>query len=157
MQNIICYYFTKVFVDEKMRIYCSIWWGSSLVWDERHLCLTREQFFIIYIHQLQLYAFQLQSAMNVLCYFQLLRFLFTYLLVTLKVSICNESLSSCSRDTQMSLPVHSLNQRDWLQSHPYPGGALKKFLPPSIWELFNLKWLSSFSKMLSFLHILATL
>lgn len=107
---------------------------SSLARDKSHLRLwhTKEQLFIIYIFVLKVSAFLLQTAMNVLSltnnnhvlgYFQLLlRFLFTYLFATFKVSICNVSL--CSRDIQMLLPVHTPNQTDWPQSHSSPGRQL---------------------------------
>lgn len=138
LQNIIYCYFTKVFVDEKMSIYCANWWWSSLARDKSHLRLWRskEQLFIIHIHKLQVSAFQLQPAVNVpslandnhvLLYFQLLRFLFTYLFVTLKVSICIVSL--CCRVIQMLLPVQTPNQTDWPQSVSSLGRQLLRGIP----------------------------
>lgn len=127
------------FVDEKMSINCTSWWGPSLARDESRLRLrhTKEQPFIIYTHKLQVSAFELQTVINVLSptnnnhvrrYFQrLLRFLLTYLFATLKVSICNVSL--CSRDIQMLLPVHTPNQTDWPQSYSHLGRLLLRDIP----------------------------
>lgn len=126
------------------------WVSTVLVGEGLHLLETKVIWGCViplYIHRLQVSAFQLQSAMNVLSlvnnnhvlrYFQLLRFLCTYLSVTLKVSICNVYL--CSRDINMLLPVHTLNQTDWPQSDSNLGRQLLRgishllFLSHLIWN-----------------------
>lgn len=122
------------FADEKISIDCTGWWGSSLAKDRspRRWWHPKALPFVIDIHELQVSAFQLQTAMNVpspannnhvlRCFKRLLRFLLTYLSVTLQVSICNVSL--CSRHTQMLIPAHSPNHTDWPQSDSDVGREL---------------------------------